>query len=59
MIWLAERVDGAEAERLGIAEVAVDPERLEQTVGDLAARLAAASPVAVREARRFGGYGGW
>lgn len=53
MIWLDERVDGAEAERLGIAEVAVDPERLEETVDDLAARLAAASPVAVREAMRL------
>jgi enoyl-CoA hydratase/carnithine racemase len=53
MIWLAERIDGAEAERLGIAEVAVEPERLEETVDDLAARLVAASPVAVREAKRL------
>ena len=58
MIWLAERVDGAEAERLGIAEVAVDPERLEETVDDLVARLAAASPVAVREAMRLVNHAG-
>lgn len=53
MIWLAERVDGAEAERLGIAEAAVEPEQLEVTVDDLAARLVAVSPVAVREAKRL------
>ena len=53
MIWLAERIDGAEAERLGIAEAAVDPEQLEATVDDLAARLVAASPVAAREAKRL------
>ena len=53
MIWLAERIDGAEAERLGIAEVAVEPEQLEATVDDLAARLVAVSPVAAREAKRL------
>ena len=53
MIWLAERVDGTEAERLGIAEVAVEPERLEETVDELAVQLAAASPLAVKEAKRL------
>ncbi len=53
MIWLTERIDGAEAERIGIAEVAVDPERLDETVDDIVARLAAASPLAVSEAKRL------
>jgi enoyl-CoA hydratase/carnithine racemase len=51
MIWLAERIDATEAERLGIAEWVVDAARLTETVNDIAARIAASPPVPVREAK--------
>ena len=53
MMWLAERIDGTEAARLGIAEVVVAPDSLDATVDDLAARLAAAPPLVAREVKRL------
>ncbi len=53
MIWLAERVDGVEAERIGLAEVCVDASELDKAVDDLADRIAAAPPLAVAAAKRL------
>ncbi len=53
MIWLAERVTGAEAEEIGLAEVVVAPADLDSTVNDLAARLAAASPLMVKAVKKL------
>ena len=53
MIWLAERVDGEEAGRIGLAEIVVESEQLDKVVDELAAALAAAPPLAVREAKRL------
>jgi enoyl-CoA hydratase/carnithine racemase len=52
MIWLGERIDGVEAGRIGLAELVVDPGDLAPATDELAARLAAAPPVPVREAKR-------
>jgi enoyl-CoA hydratase/carnithine racemase len=52
MIWLGERIDGAEAGRIGLAEVVVPSDELAVTTDELAARLAEAPPVPVREAKR-------
>ena len=51
MIWLAERVDGREAERIGAAELVVPAADLAATVDDLAARLAAPPHTAKRLAK--------
>ena len=51
MIWLAERIDGLEAERLGAAEFVVPSAELSGTVDDLAAHLAAPPNVAKRQAK--------
>jgi enoyl-CoA hydratase/carnithine racemase len=51
MIWLAERIDAAEAERIGIAEWVVDPDHLTATVDEIASRIAEAPAVPVREAK--------
>ena len=48
MIWLAERIDGAEAGRIGLAEVVVASAAVEAEARALAERLAAAPPLAVR-----------
>ncbi len=53
MIWLAERIDGAEAGRIGLAEVVVDPSELDAAVDDLATRIAQAPPLAARQAKRL------
>lgn len=53
MMWLAERIDGAEAGRRGIAEVVVDPDQLEATVDDLARRLVAAPPLVTRGVKQL------
>ena len=53
MIWLAERIDGEEAGRIGLAELIVDPEQLDEVVDELAAAVAAAPPLAVRAAKRL------
>ena len=53
MIWLAEKIDGAEAGAIGLAEVVVGADQLEGTVEELAGGLLAAPPVAVRETKRL------
>lgn len=53
MIWLAERIDGEEAGRIGLAELVVEDSELEKQVDELAAGLAAAPPLAVREVKRL------
>ncbi|MEA2461119.1 MAG: hypothetical protein QOH90_1296 [Actinomycetota bacterium] len=51
MIWLAERIDGVEAERIGLAELVVPPEELETATNELAERLGKAPFRPVREAK--------
>ena len=53
MIWLAERIDGEEAHRIGLAELVVTEDDLDKTVDELANALAAAPPLAVRGAKRL------
>jgi enoyl-CoA hydratase/carnithine racemase len=53
MIWLAERIDGREAARIGLAEIVVAPDELDATVDDLADQIAKAPPLAVRAAKRL------
>ncbi len=53
MMWLGERIDGSEAVRRGIAELAVGPDDLDDVIDDLAARLASAPPLAVRAVKRL------
>ena len=48
LLLLGERIDAHEAERLGIVNRVVAPERFEAAVADWAARLAAKSPVLMR-----------
>ncbi|HEX5615587.1 MAG TPA: enoyl-CoA hydratase/isomerase family protein [Acidimicrobiia bacterium] len=52
MIFTAARVDAEEAYRVGLCERLVDDEALESEVGELAARIAAQPPLAVRGAKR-------
>jgi enoyl-CoA hydratase/carnithine racemase len=52
MIWFAEKVDGIEAERIGLAEVVVPESALVKTVDELAARLAEPPYLAKRLAKR-------
>ena len=53
MIWLAERIDGEEAGRIGLAELVTDENEMDKAVDELASALAAAPPLAVREAKRL------
>lgn len=53
MIWLAERIDGREAERLGVAEFVVQTGELISTVDELAAKLAGPPHIAKRQAKRL------
>ena len=53
MIWLAERVDGEEAGRIGLAELVVEDSELDKQVDELATGIAAAPPLAVREVKRL------
>lgn len=53
MIWLAEKIDGTEAGRIGLAEWVVAPDEVESTADDVAGRLAAAPPLAVREVKKL------
>ena len=53
MIWLAERIDGTEAERIGLVEVVAEPTDLEATVNDLASAISAAPPLTVAHAKRL------
>src|SRR5690349_5102911 len=48
LLLLGERIDAAEAERIGIANRVVPAEEFEAAVADWAARLAAKSPVLMR-----------
>lgn len=53
MIWLAEKIDAAEAHRIGLAEVVTEPGHLQATVDELAEVIAAAPPLAVRAVKRL------
>lgn len=53
MIWLADRIDGVTAGRIGLAEVVVPVAELDSTVDDLAERIATAPPLATRQAKRL------
>lgn len=53
MIWLAERIDGAEAGHIGLAEIVVAADQLDATVDDLADRIAKAPPLAVKAGKRL------
>lgn len=53
LVWFAERIDGTEAERVGIAELVVAADELRDTVDSLAARLADPPHVAKRMAKRL------
>lgn len=53
MIWLAERIDGTTAERIGLAEIVVPADDLGTAIDDLAGRIASAPPLATKEAKRL------
>ena len=53
MIWLAERIDGAEAGRIGLAEIVVAAQEVDATARDLAAGIEATSPLVVRNSKRL------
>ena len=53
MIWLAEKIDGEEAGRIGLAEWVVASNDLDATVDELARTVAAAPPLAVREVKKL------
>ena len=53
MVWLAERIDGVTAGRIGLAEVVVPVSDLDKVVDDLADRIAAGPPLAIRAAKRL------
>ncbi len=51
MVFTAARIDGAESYRIGLCEHLVPDEELERTAHDLATRIAAQPPLAIREAK--------
>ena len=53
MMWLAERIDGTEAARRHIAEIVVPPDELNDTVDEVASRLAAAPPLVARQVKQL------
>jgi enoyl-CoA hydratase/carnithine racemase len=53
LMWLAERISGEEAARIGLADEVVDGEGLAGVVDELAARLAQAPPLAVSAIKRL------
>ena len=53
MIWLAERIDGVTAGRIGLAEVVVPASELDDATDGLATRIAAAPPLATRDAKKL------
>jgi enoyl-CoA hydratase/carnithine racemase len=53
MIWLAEKISGADAERFGLAEWTVAADDLDRFVDDLAGRLAAAPYTPTRESKKL------
>ncbi|MBO0770546.1 MAG: enoyl-CoA hydratase/isomerase family protein [Actinobacteria bacterium] len=52
LVFTGRRVDAAEAERIGLADLVVEAGAAAREALDLAARIAANSPVAVRAAKR-------
>jgi enoyl-CoA hydratase/carnithine racemase len=52
LIFTAAKIDASEAERIGLAEHVVADEELDQAVDELAARIAAQPPLAIRGAKR-------
>jgi len=52
LIWTAAKLDAEEAHRIGLCERLVDDDALEAEVTDLAGRIAAQPPLAVRGAKR-------
>ncbi|HYN37143.1 MAG TPA: enoyl-CoA hydratase-related protein [Actinomycetota bacterium] len=53
MMWLAEKIDGVEAHRRGLAQTLVEPEGLDAAVDELAERIAAAPPMVVRGIKKL------
>jgi enoyl-CoA hydratase len=53
MIWLAERIDGKEAGRIGLAEWVVGVDTVDSTADEVAGRLATAPPLAVRAVKKL------
>ncbi len=53
MIWLAEKISGSEAGEIGLAEMVVEPDKLDAAVDDLAIRISQAPPLVVREVKRL------
>ncbi len=51
MIMLAKRIDADEAERIGLVNKAVDPEKFEEEVMALAKQLAEGPPISLRAAK--------
>lgn len=58
MIWLAERIDGVTAGRIGLAEAVVAASDLDAATDALAERIVNAPPLATREAKRLVGLAG-
>ena len=52
LIFTSARIDAEESHRIGLCEQVVSDEELEQKADDLAARIAAQPPLAIREAKR-------
>lgn len=53
LIWTVGTLDAEAADRLGLVNRLVDDADLERVAGELAARVAAAPPIAVRHAKRM------
>lgn len=51
LIFTAARIDGEEAHRIGLCERLVTDEELDEVANDLAERIAAQPPLAIREAK--------
>jgi Enoyl-CoA hydratase/carnithine racemase len=53
MIWLGERIDGAEAYRRGLAEVVVPADDLERATNELAEGIASGPPLTARKVKEL------
>ena len=53
MMWLAEKIDGVEAFRTGIADVVCDDASLEKKVDDIAHRIASGPPIVVKAVKKL------
>lgn len=53
MIWLAEKVSGEEAHRIGLAEILTSEEELDSATEELVEALEVAPPIAARHAKRL------